>query len=225
MTVKLCEAWAAKLEEAWAGARQAGVLGGHSVETFSRHADGFIIDDWRVVDDWRGQKSGGSRGQKSFVDIGTGAGLPGVLLALKLPSSHWTLVDSSERRCTFASCAVSALGLEDRVSVEHARVEELAYLADYREQFDGAAARMFGAATELAECGLPLLRTGGKLVVSVSARTKQQWLDADILDKVGCVVDSSWRTPEGEFMAIRRVNQTPDRLPRRTAARRRSPLF
>ena len=206
----------AELEEVWAGARQAGVLGGHSVETFSRHADGFIIDDWQD-DDWQDQKR--------FIDIGTGAGLPGVLLALKLPSSHWTLVDASERRCTFASAAVSAFGLEDKVSVVHARVEELAHLTHYREQFYGAVARMFGTPPELAECGLPLLKTGGKLVVSVSARTKQQWLDADILDTIGCVVDLSWRTSEGEFIAIRRVNQTPDRLPRRTSARRRSPLF
>ena len=209
-----------RLEVAWAPARETGVLGPQSTVTFNDHATGFVINDWRVS-----ASADCADSKYHFIDIGTGAGVPGILLAMQLPLSQWTLVDASSRRCDLAAKAVQAMGLDDRVRVRHARAGQLARTPAMREYFDGAVARLFGSASELAECGLPLIRIGAVLVVSVSNVTEQQWRQADILEMTGCKVVASWRTPHGIFLAIKRVAATPDRLPRRVAARCRSPLF
>lgn len=177
------------------------------------HASGFILDEWRLL------------GRQHFVDIGTGAGVPGILLAIALPESRWTLVDASQRRCRIVERVVDEVGLCDRVGVEHARAGQLSRSRANRESFDGATARMFGTVSELAECGLPLLRVKAKMVVSVSKKTGNEWRGADILETVGCRIVSSWTTPHGHFLAIQRVRHTPAKIPRRAPARRRSPLL
>ena len=200
-----------RLEEAWAPARAAGVMGHLPLEALRRHASGFILDDWREL----------SVGE--FVDCGAGAGVVGILLALELPMSRWTLVDASERRCEMAERAVAAVDLSGRIMVMHALVEDLAISREARETLDGVVARLFGPASELAECGLPLLRIGGSLVVSVSAATKRQW-ERMPLARVNCELSGQWSTQHGSFISITRVGAAPPGLPRRRAARRRSPL-
>lgn len=200
-----------RLEEAWAAARAAGVMGHLPLEALRRHASGFILDDWRKLP------------VGEFVDCGAGAGAVGILLALELPMSRWTLVDASERRCDMAERAVAAVDLSGRIMVMHALVEDLAISRESRETLDGVVARLFGPTSELAECGLPLLRIGGSLVVSVSAATKRQW-ERMPLARVNCELSGQWSTPYGSFISITRVGPAPPRLPRRRAARRRSPL-
>ena len=174
---------------------------------------GFILDEWR------------SHAGQHFVDVGTGAGVPGILLAIALPESQWTLIDASERRCRIVEKVVREIGLCSRVEVSHVRVGQWSRSQQHREQFDGVTARLFGSAAELAECGLPLLRHKAKLVVSVSDKTERRWRKADVLGTTGCEIVDKWSTPHGSFLAIQRVASVPATLPRRTAARRRSPLF
>lgn len=202
-----------RLEEAWSAARASGALGPVSLEILRLHAAGFVSDSWREL------PSG------HFVDCGAGVGVPGILLALELPSVEWTLIDANEHRCELAERAVAAIGLSARVRVEHGVLEDYARRPATREHFDGATARLFGPAAELAECGLPLLRLGGDLVVSVSERTKQIWEDDRLLPLTGCEVQSAWRTPYGGYLAVQRMAPTPPRIPRRQAARRRAPLL
>ncbi len=235
------------LDAAWAPARESGVLGPQTAEALYRHALGFVPGlaalqgletAWRRSESLRPRRPRRSarsarrletawRRSESLrlVDLGTGAGIPGVLLALELPSSHWTLVDARRRRCELASRAAAAAGLQDRVEVRHARIAVLARSPQTREAFDGAVARLFGPVAELAECGLPLVRRGGLLVVSVSSRTRRQWLDADLVATARCEVAGCWSTERGEFLAVKRVGAAPSRLPRRAAARKRAPLF
>ena len=200
-----------RLEEAWAPARAAGVMGHLPLDALRRHVSGFILDNWRKLP------------IGEFVDCGAGSGAVGILLALELPMSRWTLVDASERRCDMAERAVAAAGLSGRIVVEHALVEDLASLREARETLDGVVARLFGPASELAECGLPLLRIGGSLVVSVSAATKRQW-ERMPLARVDCELSGQWSTPYGSFVSITRAGPAPPGLPRRRAARRRCPL-
>lgn len=200
-----------RLEEAWTPARAAGVMGHLPLDALRRHAAGFILDNWRKLP------------TAEFVDCGAGSGVVGILLALELPMSRWTLVDASERRCDMAERAVVAAGLPGRIVVKHALVEDLASHREARETLDGVVARLFGPASELAECGLPLLRIGGSLVVSVSAETKRQW-ERMPLARVDCELSGQWATQYGSFVSITRVGPAPPGLPRRRAARRRSPL-
>ena len=204
------------LESAWSPARAAGVLGPLSLDELRDHAAGYVPAALRVPVSARA------------VDLGTGAGVPGLLLAVDHPGMRWTLVDASARRCSMAESACAALGLGDRVAVVHARAEELAHRADWRGEFDLVVARSFGDAAELAECGVPLLRPGGVLVVSVTSETALRWNDAD-LEPLGATVEDCWTTPAGRYLAVRRraIGELPagDRYPRRPAARRRRPLF
>ena len=134
-------------------------------------------------------------------------------------------MDASERRCDMAVRAVLAAGVSSRVSVVHAPVEDMAGQRETRETFDGMVARLFGPASELAECGLPLLRLGGSLVVSVSADTKRQWDRMPLKARTGCELSGQWSTQNGSFVSITRVMPAPADLPRRRAARRRAPLM
>ena len=200
------------LDEAWKPARAAGVIGRSSLDSLRRHAVGFVPDYWRELP------------AGEFIDCGTGAGVVGVLLALELPRSRWTLVDASERRCDMAQRAAVAAGLTARITVEHALVEELARRDEAPESFDGMVSRLFGPASELAECGLPLLKVGGSLVVSVSAATRRQWERMPLMRRTGCELSGRWSTQHGNFISITRVGPAPPDLPRRRAARRRAPL-
>lgn len=201
------------LDEAWRPARAAGAIGRASLDALRHHSAGFILDDWQDLP------------AGEFIDCGAGAGVVGVLLALELPTSRWILVDSSERRCDMAERAVAAAGLRTRVVVKHALVEDVANDPDTRESFHGAVARLFGSVSEVAECGLPLLRTGGSMVVSVSAATRAQWERAPLRALTGCELSRQWSTQHGNFVSVTRVGPARAGLPRRRAARRRAPLI
>lgn len=201
------------LDRAWAPARQIGAIGSVSTKELRAHARGFIAPAWQTARPLR------------LIDIGTGAGIPGLLAALELPESQWVLADADERRCRAARAAVRSVGLERRVTVEHIRIEALAARSDAREAFDGATARSFGPVSELAECGLPLLRVGGELVVSVTEETERHWRNPKLEPATGCVWARSWQTAHGRYLAVRRARPGPEELPRRPSSRRRSPLI
>lgn len=200
-----------RLDRSWWPARAAGVMGRASIEALRLHAGGYILEEWRTLPE----------GQ--FVDCGTGAGVLGVLLALELPGSRWCLVDARGRRCDMARQAVVAAELAERVTVEHALVDEMAR-GERRGGFDGAVARSFGPVPELAECALPLLKTSGSLVVSVSESTAQHWRRMPLAARMGCEISGSWTTPHGNYLSVRRSEPIPPGLPRRRPARIRSPL-
>ncbi len=201
------------LEQAWKPARASGVVGEVPVEMLHQHALGYINPDWR------------RRCGLRVADCGTGAGVLGVLLALELPDTRWTLVDSSERRCDLAMRAVRMCGLVDRVRVEHATIEQSARSPETRASFDVVVARRFGPSSELAECGLPLLNIGGELVVSVSDETSKHWQYVPMLTRTGCRFNSQWSTPAGKYVSVQRIRPSPEDLPRRRSARKRSPII
>jgi len=101
-----------RLDGAWAPARAMGALGGALIEELRDHAAGFIPAAFRVDS------------PVCCLDVGSGAGVPGLFLAHQLPMSTWLLLDASERRCDLARRASEVSGLGDRVEVRHGRVEE-----------------------------------------------------------------------------------------------------
>lgn len=148
-----------------------------------------------------------------------------MLLAIQHPETTWRLLDSSSRRCEIALASVRAAGLDGRVEVVHGRADELAHDSRWRAINDLVVARLFGSPSEVAECGLPLLAEGGSLVVSVSDSTADTWLAAD-LSPLAASVAERWETGSGGFLRVQRTGGPVSvRLPRRAAARRRSPLF
>lgn len=203
----------AALEAVWEPARAAGSLGSLSIEALRGHAEGYVSP--------RISLKPGAR----CVDMGTGVGVPGVLLAIQHPATTWRLLDSSARRCEIALAAVRAAGLASRVDAVHGRADDCAHEPQWRETNDLVVARLFGPPGEVAECGLPLLAAGGSLVVSVSDSTASAWMAAD-LSPLAASVAELWETRSGGFLRVQRSSEAvDDRFPRREAARRRAPLF
>lgn len=100
------------------------------------------------------------------VDLGSGAGLPALPLALAWPGSTWTLVEASARRVAFLEEATAALGIAERVQARQERAEDVGRDPAARGAADLVVARSFGRPAVVAECAAPLLRPGGALVVS-----------------------------------------------------------
>ncbi len=102
----------------------------------------------------------------SFLDLGSGAGLPGLVLALRWPEARGLLLDAGSRRGEHLQEACRELGLTDRVAVVVARAEEAGRDARWRGSVELVVARGFGSPAATAECAVGFLRPGGRLAVS-----------------------------------------------------------
>ncbi len=100
------------------------------------------------------------------LDLGSGGGVPGLVLAVARPELILVLLDARERRCAFLRRAVGELGVGDRVEVVQDRAEAAARRPDLRAQMDAVVARSFSLPGVTAECATGFLRLGGTLVVS-----------------------------------------------------------
>jgi 16S rRNA (guanine527-N7)-methyltransferase len=167
------------------------------------------------------------RSAARLVDIGAGAGVPGLPLAVALPGAQVTLVDGSQRKCEFMIRAAADMGLAN-VDVRHARAEEL---GDLSGQFDVVTARALAPLDVVAEYAAPLLRVGGSLVAWRGQREPK--VEAEGLRAAGILgltVDSPLRVrpyPEAEHRYLHvmsKVRSTPDRFPRRAGMARKRPL-
>ena len=104
---------------------------------------------------------------KSLIDVGTGAGFPGVVLKILEPSLRLTLADSLGKRVTWLEEVCARLGLEG-VTCIHARAEELSLEPPYRDGFDVAASRAVAAFPALCELCLPFVKVGGQFIAMKS---------------------------------------------------------
>jgi 16S rRNA (guanine527-N7)-methyltransferase len=163
------------------------------------------------------------------VDLGSGGGLPGLVLA----TSSWsttelTLLDAGEQRTRFLERSVATLGLEPRVKVARGRAELLAR-SDLRGTFDAVVARAFGAPAVVAECAAAFLLPGGMLVVSeppaVDGLTNPRWDHDEELAQLGLVRDGSLEIDGCRFQRLRAAAPCPDRFPRRDGVPAKRPLF
>lgn len=109
-----------------------------------------------------------------IVDVGTGAGLPGIPLALAIADSDWTLVDSRAKKLRFVDHAIRRLGLTN-ARTEQARIEALAG----RARFDCVVARALAPLERLVELIDPLLAPGGRLVALKGARAAEELMALD----------------------------------------------
>lgn len=192
-----------------ARARQAGFLGPAELREQVAHAEGFLPADACPV---------------RAVDLGSGGGLPGLVLALRFPCSTWVLLDASQRRTAQLTEAVATLGLAGRVAVHRARAEEAGRDPLVRGTADLVVARSFGSPAVTAECAAPLLVVGGRLVVSEPpAGAARRW-PADALAPLGLVPGSRRRDRFG-YQELRQVEACPARFPRRVGIPAKRPLF
>ena len=156
------------------------------------------------------------------VDLGSGGGLPGLVLAGDWPTTRLRLLDANQRRCEFLGWAVGWLGLAERVVVDHRRAEEVGRDAERRGEADVVVARAFGRPAVTAECAAPLLREGGLLVVGEPPEDGVGRWDVAGLKGLGLTLDEI-QFPT--FVRIRQAVACPERFPRRVGVPAKRPLF
>jgi len=162
------------------------------------------------------------------VDLGTGGGLPGLVLALLWPSSQWLLIESSERRCRWLVACIGRLGITERCEVLGSRAEE-AGRGHHRGTAPLVTARSFAPPGPTAECAAPFLRVGGHLVVSSPPEgTGSRW-PTDGLARLGLGPPASLRvaTCAGpvSLSTMACVLPCPETYPRRVGIPFKRPLF
>jgi len=165
---------------------------------------------------------------KSIVDVGTGAGFPGIPLAIALPESDLTLLDSLNKRIDFLRESGEKLGLTNAEYV-HGRAEEFA--ADRRESFDFAVSRAVANLPMLTELCLPLVKVGGQFLAMKSSHTEEEIAEAKTAiaklgGKIVAVADYTIPTTDvvHRVVRIKKVSPTPSKYPRRFAQIKKQPL-
>jgi 16S rRNA (guanine527-N7)-methyltransferase len=162
------------------------------------------------------------------LDLGSGGGLPGLVIATYRPELELTLLEARQRACRFLREAVITLNRQE-VAVVEARAEEAARRADLREAFDAVVARSFGPPAVTAECAVGFLRPAGRLVVSeppdeeglevASAR----W-PAEGLEQLGFGPPARGAAAGGSFVVLEKVRND-ERWPRRVGIPAKRPLW
>lgn len=167
---------------------------------------------------------------KTILDLGSGAGFPGLAVKIMFPSVELTLTDSVRKKTRFMEAAVGALGLSG-VTVLTGRAEALARDAGLREEFDLVLARGVAKLPTLLEYCLPFCRTGGRVVA-----WKHGGIDEELAAGVrvspvlgGGVpvmhqVPVTGLTDDRILVAVEKIAQTPREFPRRTGVPAKSPL-
>ena len=198
--------------------RDRGLLGPGPVEAHIEHALVFAPPIGSLL------KQAGEDG-RAVVDLGTGGGVPGLVLALAFPASRWLLVDGRRRSTVFVEEAVRELGIDDRVAVETARAEELGRDPTHRGRHPAVVSRGFGPPAATAECAAPMLEVGGRLVVSEPPGAVGERWRAEGLGHLGLDYDGLSRSDDGTVAVLVQVRPCPDRYPRRVGIPVKRPLF
>ena len=165
---------------------------------------------------------------KSVVDVGTGAGFPGLPLRILEPTIRLTLLDSLGKRIQFLNRVCQELELTD-VACVHGRAEEFA--AEHRESFDLAVSRAVAALPVLCELCLPLVRPGGKFLAMKSVESDAELAAAQhAIAVLGGAVEAvrDYAIPGTDvrhrLILVEKVKKTPEKYPRMFAKIKKNPL-
>lgn len=166
----------------------------------------------------------------SLIDVGTGAGFPGIPLKIVYPHIQVTLLDSLNKRIKFLEEVVDNLGLTG-IETVHGRAEDAAKKAEYREQFDLSVSRAVANLASLTEYCLPFVKVGGKFVsyksVSVDEEITQSKKAVYVLGgEIGKV--EKFNLPESNMeralVIVEKKRSTPKKYPRKAGMPTKEPL-
>ena len=168
--------------------------------------------------------------EASLVDVGTGAGFPGIPLKILYPGLKLTLLDSLNKRIRYLQTVVDELGLTD-VRCIHARAEEAARQKEYREQFDIAVSRAVARLPILAEYCLPFVKNGGIFAALKGMQYEQEAQEArKALGMLGGQlaavhpVQLPGLEDKRAVIYVRKTGKTPAAYPRKAGTPEKNPL-
>lgn len=167
---------------------------------------------------------------KQLVDVGTGAGFPGMVLKILVPSLEVTLLDSLNKRLDWLTEVSAALGLEG-VQTVHARAEEQAMQKGWRDSFDFASARAVAELRILSELCLPFVKPGGRFLAMKGPGGGQELRNAAQAHRVlggKLLFSQSYSIPgtdaDHRLICVQKTGLTPKGYPRRWARLQKEPL-
>lgn len=161
------------------------------------------------------------------LDVGAGAGFPGVVLKIVWPAIRLSLLEATAKKAAFLAALVEALGLED-TPVLAGRAETLGHRPDLRGQFDLVVARAVAPLATLLELTLPFARVGGRVVTPKGSRAAEELAAAtralDVLGGKAFTAPLSVPGPLQTLIAIVKQRDTPAEYPRRPGLPAKTPL-
>jgi 16S rRNA (guanine527-N7)-methyltransferase len=165
-----------------------------------------------------------------LVDVGSGAGFPGLVIKIARPNIDVTLIEATGKKVAFLRHAIEVLGLEG-IEALHGRAEELGQDRQYRGRYDLATARAVAALPVLVELCLPLLRVGGRALFPKGAELGTELAEGErAAAMVGGRIEKADVLPGGEDEPVTRlviaakIGETPNRFPRRSGVPAKEPL-
>ena len=167
---------------------------------------------------------------KTIVDVGTGAGFPGIPVKIAIPDTKVTLVDSLNKRILFLKDVIEKLGLQS-IETLHFRAEEFGQNKKYRESFDIATSRAVANLSTLVEYLLPLVKVGGTCICMKGSEVKEELENAKkAITILGGKIETveEFTLPESDIkrniVIIKKVNATPNKYPRKSGTPAKEPI-
>ena len=166
----------------------------------------------------------------TVVDVGTGAGFPGIPLSIMNPTLKITLVDSLNKRLIFLQEVINELDLKN-VELVHARAEEFGRNKKYREKFDVATSRAVANLSTLSEYLLPLVKINGKAISMKAGNASQEIEDAKkAIKTLGGNINNieEFNLPQSDIgrtiIIIDKIKETPGKYPRKPGTPSKEPI-
>ena len=168
---------------------------------------------------------------KTLIDIGTGAGFPGIPVKILRKDLKITLLDSLNKRIKFLNEVIEKLSLKN-ITTTHARIEEYAKNKEYREKFDIVTSRAVANLTTLTEYMLPMVKVKGKAICMKGADVDEEMLKSKNSIKIlgGKIYKvEEFKLPKSEYkrnlIIIEKTNITPNKYPRKPGIPSKEPLY
>lgn len=159
-------------------------------------------------------------------DVGSGGGIPALILAQARPDAHVTLLEATGRKCEFLTAAAAELGL-DNVTVVNSRSERVGAFpnGELRDRFDVVTARALGRVAVAAELCIPLAREQGLILLIKGQAADEELEEArQALHELHTAHAGTVDTPTGRIVVLEKTRRTPKKYPRRDGEPKRAPI-
>ena len=168
--------------------------------------------------------------KSNVIDVGTGAGFPGIPLKIVREDINMTLMDSLNKRITFLNEIINKLGLK-KINAIHSRAEELAKMPEHREKYDIAVSRAVANLSTLSEYMIPFVKVGGKCICMKGSNIEEELKTAkNAIKELGGEVEKviNFKLPDSDnernIIIIKKVRNTKSKYPRKAGMPSKEPL-